>query len=259
MAEDPKATFRRMSEHTRKVREALTLVSSGESRCFYYPACGDDFIYPLQHFSNRCDTFVFCDWRTGNKKVFLERIRAVPGVDPDIDLGNELPLYPVEDVKELANMEHILADFFPQIPPNLRRFLANPASQEGHYVELQITATGGEKKLVRVFWLAMEGVNIYWKLFARKGIAPRILCIKNWGRGDDTWWTPFGDCWAHLAKVVRDGPSEPEWLIARNGDHDWPWTLPVGRFKGWGDQPVMMWARKKPKSGKQQVRKRKSR
>jgi hypothetical protein len=255
MAEDPKTIFKRMTEHTRKVREALTLVSNGESRCFYYPACGDDFIYPLQNFSDRCDTFVFCDWRAGNKELFLETIRAVP----DVELGNELSLYPMKDVNELASMEHILADFFPQMPPNLRRFVANPASQQGHYVELRITATGGAEKIVRVFWLAMEGVNIYWKLFARKGIAPRILCIKNWGQSDDEWWTPFGDCWAHLAKVVRDGPSAPELLVARQGDHDWPWTLPVAEFNDWDDQPVIMWAREKPTSRNQQVRKRKPR
>lgn len=162
------------------------MISTGKSQCFYYPACGDDFTYPLQHFSDQCDTFVFCDWMAGNKNLFLERIRTVPGVDPNVNLRDTLPCNLIADVKELANMEHILADVFPQMPPNLRRFLANPALQEGHYVELQIIATGGERKVVRVLWLAMEGVNIYWKLFASKGIAPLILCIKNWRDGDDT-------------------------------------------------------------------------
>jgi hypothetical protein len=161
-------------------------------------------------------------------------------------------------VKALANMEQFLAKFFPELPWNLAAYLANPLSPKGHYAELWVTTQRGKPKFVRVFWLAMEGVNLYWKLFAQRGIAPRILCIKNWGHiGGE--WTPFGNWQAHLAQVVQAGPRKPELLVARKGDHDWPWTLPVAEFNDWDDQPVMMWARKRPTPRKRLGRKRRSR
>jgi hypothetical protein len=247
MAEDPKTVLI-------KAREALIFAVK---ICFYYPACGLDFLYPLQHFSDRCDTFVFCDWKVGDKQLFLDQINTIKAGRPEgiADVAPDFfdSLLQQADVEKLANMEDILARFFQAMPPNLRRFLADPSSQEKHYAELWITDSGGEKKFVRVFWFAMEGVNIYWKLFAQHGIAPRILCIKNWGRHDDNdndkkWWTPFGEWQAHLGQVVQDSHSEPEFLVARKGDHNWPWTVPVAEFNDWGEQQVVMWEREKPAS-----------
>jgi hypothetical protein len=92
----------------------------------------------------------------------------------------------------------------------------------------------------------------------RTRVPPRILRIKNWGLiGGE--WTPFGNWQAHLGKVVQAGPRRPELLVARKGDHDWPWTLCVDEFKDWDDQPVMMWARKRPTPRNRLGRKRRSR
>jgi hypothetical protein len=253
MAEDPKAIFKRISNYTRKAQEALESISSGKSQCFYYPGCGNDFIYPLLHFSDKCDTFVFCDWRVGDRNSFLKEIRTIPNVTICDD--RSIPVK--DDPKELANMKDILAKFFPQIPPNLRQFLGNPSSKDGQFVELRM---GNAEKIVQVFWLAMEGVNVYWKLFASRSIAPRILCIKkNWGVDCDNGWTRFEDCWGHLAAVVRDSACEPEWLVTRENRHNWPWTQLVDRFVDWDDRPVIMWAREKPTPRKRLGRKRRSR
>src|ERR1035437_1305710 len=232
-------------------------------RVCYYPACGSDFAYPIRRFSDRCDTFVFCDWRNGGGGAsFVAAIKGLKAPRPQRrrDDAPDFIDYPVEedDVKELANMEHFLAKFFPELPSNLAAYLANPLSPKGHYAGLWVAAKRGKPKFVRVFWLAMEGVNLYWKLFTQRGIAPRILCIKNWGHiGGE--WTPFGNWQANLAQVVQAGPRKPELLVARKGDHDWPWTPRVDEVKGWDNQPVMMWARKTPTSQKQQVQKRKRR
>jgi hypothetical protein len=264
MPEDPKELFKdRSKERAAKNQEqqlqapkrAHRFLSRGKrTRVFYYPACGSDFAYPLQHFSDRCDTFVFCDWTFSDENSFLEQIKKkeIKATRPRRNPDNapdflDFPLHQT-DVRELANMEHILAEFFPKMPSMLRKFLADPPLAKGHYAELWVTTKRGAKdgppKFVRVFWLAMEGVNLYWKLFSRNGIAPRILCIKHWGHiGGE--WTRFGIWQEHLGRVVQAGPSEPELLVARKGDHDWPWTLPVAEFNDWDDKPVVMWARKK--------------
>ena len=255
MAEDPKTFFKCISKRReRSTREqmfkaqlyALKFLSKGEEACFYYPACGPDFMYPLQHFSGRCETFVFCDWTGGDEEAFLQRIETIKAPRPQCvpDDAPDFLHFSLDqtDVKALANMEHILEVFFPDMPANLRGFLAAPPSQKGHYVELWISANDGEKKFVRVFWLGMEGVNIYWKLFARNGTAPRILCLKNADHVGGEW-TPFGNWQEPLGRVVEDGRSEPEFLVVPKGDqYDWPWTLRVNEFD-WDGQPVVMWAR----------------
>ena len=86
----------------------------------------------------------------------------------------------------------------------------------------------------------MEGTNIYLKLFAKRSAAPLRLCIKNWGHIGGGW-TPFGNWQAHLGKAVRAGRVAPELLVAREGDHDWPWTVQVERFEDWDDRPVVVW------------------
>ncbi len=263
MAEDPKEFLRLNSERERKTQEqmlkarlyALKLVSTGEEACFYYPACGSDFIYPLQYFSDRCDTFVFCDWMGGDENSFLEWIKTINAAGSPLipDDAPDFLHFPLDqtDVKDLANMEHILGVFFPDMPANLRGFLADPPSAKGHYAELWVTTrhgiNDGPQKFVRVFWLAMEGVNTYWKLFTRNMIAPRILCINNWHHVVGAW-APFGNWQEYLGKVVQEGRCEPEFLVAPKGaPHDWPWRLPVKEFN-WDGQPVMMWAKEKPAS-----------
>jgi len=134
------------------------------------------------------------------------------------------------------------------VPLSLRRFLAHPSSQERESAELWIVASDGKRKFVRVSWLAMEGVNIYWKLFARRNMAPRILCLKNWRRQNDESWTRFGDWREHLGRIVQESHREPEFLVARKDDHDWPWTERKKEFKEWGQKPVFMWARKENNS-----------
>ena len=243
-------------------RSAIQLIAEGgPSDVFYYPACGSDFAYPLRRFSDRCGTFIFCDWTNGTEKSFLDEVKKIKVGRPPGDERDFLD-FPLDqnDVKELASLDHLLAKFFPDMPWTLATYLANPASPKGHYAELWVTAADNTPRFVRVFWLAMEGVNLYWKLFAQKRKAPRILCIKNWGHiGGE--WTSFGNWQAHLAQVVRDGPRKPELLIAREGDHDWPWTLRVDEFTDWDvleERHTMMWRREKPASRNQQVGKRKN-
>ena len=244
-------------------RSALQLIADGgPSDVFFYPACGSDIAYPLRHFSDRCRTFIFCDWTNGAEKSFLDEVKKLKVARPqrNTDDARDFLHFPLDqaDVREVAALHHLLVRFFPDLHPTLATYLANPASPKGHYAELWVAAADNTPRFVRVFWLAMEGVNLYWKLFAQKRKAPRILCIKN--RGDNAFrWTPFGKWQAHLGQVVQAGPRKPELLVARKGDHDWPWTLPVAEFNDWDDRPVVMWARKKPKSREQQVRKLKSR
>jgi hypothetical protein len=257
MAEDPKAFLKRMSaaraavnqkQFVRAQTRAHRLLSRGKpTRAFYYPACGSDFVRPLQHFSDRCDTFVFCDWGGGGAAQFVAAMKGMKADRPRRfpDDAPDFIQFPIDRgrVKELANMGHFLVKFFPELPPNLAAYLGNPPSSKGHYAELWIKPKHGRRRFVRVFWLAMEAVNLYWKLFARRGIAPRILCIKNWGHiGGE--WTPFGNWQAHLGQTVRAGRVAPELLVARENDHDWPWTVQVDRFDDWDERPVLVLKRK---------------
>jgi hypothetical protein len=117
----------------------------------------------------------------------------------------------------------------------IREYLAERPKPKGHYLQIQ----AGSRRL-DVFLFAAEGTGLYLKLFAKRGAAPRILCIKNWGHiGGE--WTPFGNWQAHLGKAVQAGRVTPELLVAREGDHDWPWPVQVERFEDWDDRPVVMW------------------
>lgn len=257
MPEDPKDFLKRMSAKRAVVNQeqlvkartrAHRLLSSGKpTRVFYYPGCGSDFARPLRRFSDRCDTFIFCDWSGGEAETFVAAIKGIKSDRParGPDDAPDFIHFPLDegDVKELANMGQFLVKFFPELPPNLASFLANPLSARGRYAELWITTEHGGCKFVRVFWLAMEGVNLYWKLFARRGTAPRILCIKNWGHTGGEW-TPFGNWKAHLGQTVRAGRVAPELLVAREGDHDWPWRVQVECVEDWDERPVWVWKRK---------------
>jgi hypothetical protein len=274
LPEDPKRFLKRMGagrerlrrEHLLQARRsALKIIADGgPSDVFCYPACGSDIAYPLRRFSDRCGTFIFCDWTNGAEKSFLDGVKKLKADRPirTPDDARDFLHFPLGqiDVKELAALHHLLIKFFPDMHPNLATHLANPSSAKGRYAELWVTAADSTKRFVRVFWFAMEAVNLYLQLFARKRKAPRILCIKN--RGDHgNRWTPFGNWQAHLGQVVQAGPRKPEWLVARQGDHDWPWTVPVAKSKDWDvfeEKPIMMWRRKKPASRNQQVAKRKS-
>jgi hypothetical protein len=272
LPEDPKSFLKRagaVRERLRRKhvlqarRSALKIIADGgPSDVFYYPACGSDIAYPLRHLSDRCSTFIFCDWTKDAERSFLDVVTKLKAARPRRipDDARDFLHFPLghADVREVAALHHLLVKFFPEMHPNLATYLANPASPKGHYAELWVTATDDTPRFIRVLWLGMEGVNLYWKLFAQKRKAPRILCIKNRGDHGDRW-TRFGDWQAHLAQVVQAGPRKPELLVARKGDHDWPWTLPVATFNDWENQPVMMWARKTPTSQNQQVQKRKRR
>ena len=272
LPEEPKHFIKRMGaererlrrEHVLQARSStLKLIADGgPADVFYYPACGSDLAYPLRHFSDRCGTFIFCDWTNGAENSFLDGVMQLKADRPRRipDDARDFLHFPLDqtDVKELAALHHLLVKFFPDMDPNLATYLANPASPKGHYAELWVTAADSTTRFVRVFWFAMEAVSLYLQLFARKRKAPRILCIKGWDHNGGAW-TPFGNWQAHLGKVVQVGPRKPNLLVARKGDHDWPWTLPVAEFNDWDDRPVMMWARKKSVSRSQQGRKRKSR
>ena len=233
--EDPKSYLRRLQ----------AALERHAKKCFYYPCCGSDFSYPLRHFSKWCNNFIFCDWMPGGKGSFLDQINAIqveppegiPVVAPD-SYGDCLHR---DKVYDLANIKSILREFFPQVPSTLSRFLVAPSVPEKQYAELWITDSEGETRFVRVSWLAMEGVNIYWKLFTKRRLAPRILCLKHWG-GDDESWTPFGEWEGHLRQLVQNSCAESEFLVARKRDHNWPWKRRVAKFTDWDEEPVVMWA-----------------
>ena len=204
---------------------------------FYYPACDSDFRYPLKRFIGRCDTFVFCDWLFGgwgNDAAFgdwVDRMRQFP-------VTAEAPL-PDEKVRQLAVLDEEWANAMGFVVADaraeMREYLARRPKPQGHYFQIQV----GSTKL-DVFLFAAEGTCLYLKLFAKRGAAPRILCIKNWGHiGGE--WTPFGNWQAHLGNAVRASRLTPELLVAREGDHDWPWPVQVERLEDWDDRAVVMW------------------
>jgi len=247
---------RRRAQLLQARTSALKFIADGDSDgVFYYPACGSDLEYPLRHFSERCQTFVFCDWTPGAQESFLEAVTKLKA-EREVAVRDKQPVFlhfPLapSDLKDLAVLHGLLVKSFPGMHPNLAAYVGSPASAKGHYAQLWITGADSKTRIVRVFWFTMEAVNLYSRLFAQKRKAPRILCIKTRCQNWDGW-TRFGDWQAHLAKAVQDGPRKPRWLVAREGKHDWPWTLLVDRFEDWDfradEPPVMMWARSRNNS-----------
>jgi hypothetical protein len=247
MAEDPKAIFRRSAEQqaaresaakAERQKQAIGLLETLPDRqVFCYPGCGTDFGRPVTQFSNRCDTFIFCDWlfgRWGDDGAFVD---WVDGFD-QFPITAKCPL-PDETVRQFTELDEEWANTVgfvaEEARAEIREYLAERPKPKGHYLQIQ---TGSGR--LDVFLFAAEGTNLYLKLFAKRGAAPRILCIKNWGHiGGE--WTPFGNWQAHLGNAVRASRVTPELLVAREGDHDWPWPVQVDRFEDWDDRAVVMW------------------
>src|ERR1035438_5520621 len=155
MGEDSKEVFKRMSAKRSAVNQDQVirariqthraLAWGKRGRVCYYPVCGSDFAYPLRHFSDRCDTFVFCDWSERGAASFVDAMEEIKAQRPrrSPDDAPDFIHYPVNegDVKELANMEQFLAKFAPELPPHLTAYLANPPLSKGrseeHTSELQ--------------------------------------------------------------------------------------------------------------------------
>ena len=272
MAEDPKAVFRMISSARAVVDKKQRAEAGKQAHDFlcskkgtaegvcYYPGCGSDLEGPLKHLSDRCDTFVFCDWISGGTEAFVNGLNGLTAPRPKRrpDDAPDLYHFPLkkEDVKALACMGQFLSRFVHGMRRELAEYLANPASAKGHYAEFWVKPGTGRRKFVRVFWLEMEALNAYCKLFAQNRTAPRILCIKNWGQNEGGEWANLGLWQEHLGKVVRTSRHKPDFLVSCEGDHDWPWKVRVDEFGDWGDRPVILWSRKKPASPPAKSRKR---
>src|ERR1035437_437287 len=247
MPEDPKVLLRRLSRQqaardaaakAERQQQALGLLGNLNARnVFYYPACGSDFGRPVTQFSARCDTFIFCDWLFGRWRDEAAFADWVDGFD-QFPITAKCPL-PDETVRQLAELDEESADTVGFVAERsraeIREYLAERPKPKGHYQQIQV---GGSR--LDVFLFAAAGTGLYLKMFAKWRRGPRILCIKNWGHiGGE--WTPFGNWQAHLGNAVRAGRVTPELLVAREGDHDWPWPVQVERFEDWDDRPVVMW------------------
>jgi hypothetical protein len=247
MPEDPKVLLRRLSgqqaarvaaANAERQQQALGLLGNLKARnVFYYPGCGTDFSRPVTQFCDRCDTFIFCDWLFGTWSGEAGFAEWVDGFD-QFPITAICPL-PDESVRQLAALDEEWASTVgfvaEEAQAEIRVYLKERPEPKGHYLQIQVGA-----RRFDVFLFAAEGTNLYLKLFAKRSAAPRILCIKNWGHiGGE--WTPFGNWEAHLGKAVRARRVASELLVAREGDHDWPWPIQVERFEDWDDRPVVMW------------------
>jgi hypothetical protein len=119
-----------------------------------------------------------------------------------------------------------------QAPHLMRDYLARCPQPKGRYFQVEF-----QKRSLDVFLFAAEGTSLYLNLFAMRGTAPRILCIKNSGNAGGEW-THFGKWQGPLGRTVREGRIWPKLLLAREGDHDWPWG--GERFEDWEDRAVIL-------------------
>ena len=195
--------------------------------CFY-PACGFDW-NPIQRFTDRCRTFIYCDWDSYYTPDRLER--ALHQLPAGLELEN---MEPVDD--EL--LEEITETL---VPAHLQPPAQPPAEEWGHRIILR---SGGRR--VKLFFLLTEGVKTYWSLFKSLSITPEILCIIKQDRN----WTDFA-LWANpLGRVVHSQwPKSPKYLAVGPEQHDWPlWNVEAARFENWttqfGDYTVLLWRRR---------------
>jgi len=201
---------------------------------FFYPACGNDFDYPLLNFGRACRTFIFADWAGGDAAA-----KGIPRwpekgdrLTDQISCTASLELSP-QSIEPLGNMTSLLNRHFNDqvggLPSSVCRYLGTggPRPRGARYAEF----ADGQPEPIRFYHLCLEGVSLYENLFAARKIAPRILCIKRCGGIGG--WTHFRDGQAHLAKLIKRTRRWPQYLIVDEGNHDWPYPHLVQEFVDW--------------------------
>lgn len=229
---DPKTLERQTLE-----RAAKFLAKPYRGGVFFYPACGDDYEYPLHRFGSACHTFVFCDWKTFSEP--LDCLQPGRSVAKGISCTAPCPLG-AEAIESLGDMTTLLRNQFG--PPNqgmdyqLCAYLGRLHPRKGWYAEL----ANGVATIIKCFFFHLEGVNLYRKLFSSRNVAPEVMCIKNWGNiGGE--WTQFGKWNAPLGQSLRHDSRQPKFIIT-DRKHDWPYKQLVEKFPGWSSSCPRMWA-----------------
>ncbi|MEI8292000.1 MAG: hypothetical protein WCH99_21220 [Verrucomicrobiota bacterium] len=203
---------------------------------FFYPACGFDW-EPIRRFSGVCDTFIYCDYAFGLKKVVAELEQL-----PSAIRIKSAAIIPQDFVQAMTHDS--------QLPPG-RRAQIEPW---GFHLSLTCHATKTPKQL-HLLYLAVEGVTLYANLFTRHAHpflkrvwAPEYLCIKNNGRFGNEW-TDFLIWENPLGQEVARNEKKPKFVVTDRlygGSYNWPWNQLWMTFRTWPEEfpaPVYVYRR----------------
>ena len=192
------------------------------SRTFFYPACDVDW-QPLHRFTHLCDTFVYCDMQADSKR--FDDFKSV--IKQDIPPGVGLRVESVQDIKNDDVRQ--LAE-----PSGMEFNVPGVESPWGKSVRLVRTVGAVERKIT-LFYLRAEGVTLYTNLFSKRGVAPRVVCVK--GRESDNW-TTFRLWDGFLGRALWDNPAQPQIVVAdgEQPEYDWPWSKVWQHHIGWAGE-----------------------
>jgi hypothetical protein len=133
---------------------------------------------------------------------------------PHLGFGNQIP-----------NQAFLWEDM-----PEVNR--VTDASRYLHYTPVYRQFGGFEREL-HLFFFNIEGVTLFWNLFARRGISPEILCLKRAERYQRNW-TSFRVWNEALGRCVADITKKPKIVCAGcPSETDWPWTRQWQKHSDW--------------------------
>jgi hypothetical protein len=215
-------------------RRLIECIERRPHSLFFYPAGLYDW-QPLRLFSELCQTFIYCDVAVSHEHFGqgLEGLAAIgvrlAGEPKDIsakELGLGIDERPIWLRQYLP----------PEFNPDFEQAISLIRHHGGPWGRQFSCAIAGRE--LSVYCLRAEAFHCYAALFARRNVAPKVVCLRREWDGQnrlldmDSWAAPLG-------RAVADSP-QPE-LLVTNTDRkdDWPWRREWKRFDDW--QAVAFW------------------
>ena len=182
----------------------------------YYPASGTEGQL-VKHFSDRFNSFVYCDYDVGEERV-REELSGFKG-------------YGIMAGRALHREELIPNGWVPELPPGLRPDAAMPRMGLQHepfayWAILQRSPDRGEEhgpERFSLLFVGGDGVASYQALFWTNGAAPEGLAIINPGTGFGNNYTDFRKVGSPLHWMVMNNPHGRPRLVAYSGGVPFAW------------------------------------
>src|SRR5207237_401714 len=113
----------------------------------------------------------------------------------------------------------------------------------GKFINL-VRDIGNKTRQISLFYFRAEAVTLYFNLFNKQSVAPRIICLKQCedGFGGQNW-TTFRNWHGPLGRLVQENRMKPELIVTSYDppEYNWPWQRIWQEHPHWqGDFPAQL-------------------
>ena len=189
------------------------------SNSVFYPACGDDGL-PVKYFNEHfaeygIDSYVYVDYAMN-----ADRLKGIQNgfryyhVVEQIDLAEGDLVAPGTDYRKYASVltdEEIVRQ--KEVVYGMYRSSIRPFARLIKYERNDDADKVRGPERFTMLYIGAEGVAAYAALYSTRGIAPKAIAIIAPGTGFGGNYTDFYDPDSALLKLVRQGKSQPEYIM----------------------------------------------